>query len=1077
MSREDTAVTHVGPTPPPPEGKGPIAWMAKNSVAANLLMWLCILGGIAGVLRSKQEVFPEFSLDRVVVSVPYPGASPSEVEQGIILAIEEQVRGLDGVKHVYSTANEGLGQVAIELLTGTDGNKALSDTKAAVDRITNFPEEAERPIVGLATRKREVVTFMLYGDVELAVLDELAEVARRRAIESGEITQLEVSGTPPREISVELRREVTEDLGLTPARVAAVLRASSLELPAGEIKSARGSILVRVSERKVSAEELKDVVVLTTPQGGTVRLHEVAEVRDSYADNDLAYFFNGQRAVRLTAYRVGAETPQSVADAMRDVQEELSLEGAIPAGVESAVWADDSRALRARISLLLENAVLGLILVLIILALFLNLRLAFWVGLGIPISFLGAFLLVPGFDASINMITLFALIVTLGMVVDDAIIVGEHAFQKIQDGMQPLQAAITGAQEMLRPVSFAVLSTVAFFTPLLLVPGTSGKIFFLIPVMVISVLIFSVIESFLVLPAHIAHMGDGLPKILNFVERVQASVQRGLERFIANAYVPVLSKALKHRYTTVSLGFAAFLVTVGALASGTMPFDFFPELEGDVIKASVRYPYGTSLEVTGQARIELERALTQAQKDFRGKGAGEDGNELVIGVFTRLGEIASGGGPTSGIESGGHLISVSVELVPSGERTFTAGQLAKAWREEIKPLSGVRALTVSAATGPGAGAAVAVQLGHDDPRVLEAASEDITKSLLEFKELRNVENTFSSGKPQLDFRVLDDAIHLGLSPQDLARQLRSNFFGAEAAREQIGRDEVRVMVRLSRDQRQSEYDLEDLNVRTPAGAFVPLSYVARFERGQAPTSIAREDGRRVVDVTASLNEGVKSPRPVIDALNDEVLPNLKQRYPRLSAGLVGSQRRQADTFKSLGINFLLALIVVYALLAIPFKSYAQPIVILASVPLGLVGAVIGHVVMGIGLSIVSVLGIVALSGVVVNDSLVLIDAANQRRALGHPARAAVMWAGARRLRPILLTSLTTFFGLLPMIFETSVQAQFLIPMAVSLGFGVLFATVVALLFAPSLYLIIEELRGDGGSAEAMSASASSTPAP
>jgi multidrug efflux pump subunit AcrB len=1049
-----TEITQVKERPADESG-GPIAWMAKNNVAANLLMWVCIIGGLAGVLRVKQEVFPEFTLDRVVVAVPYPGASPAEVEQGILLVVEEQVRGIDGVKHVNSTAREGVGQVTIELLTGADPDKVLSDVKTAVDSITSFPEDAERHTVSLASRKREVVTLMLYGDVPLEALDAIAEDARSRAIAGGEVTQLEILGTPRREIVIEPRRSALEDLGMTTQQIALALSRSSLELPSGELETASGEMLVRVTERKLSVAEIGDVVVRTTPQGAMVRVRDIADITDGYADDDKSYFFNGKRAVRVTAYRVGDETPTGVAEAMRAVADDMR-EG-LPPGVEITTWSDASRVLRQRIDLLVENAVLGLMLVLIILALFLNLRLAFWVSLGIPISFLGAFLIVPGFDASINMVTLFALIVTLGMVVDDAIIVGEHAFQKMQEGLAPLDAAIAGAREMITPVTFAVLSTVAAFSPLLLVPGTTGKIFFLIPVMVISILIISVVESFFVLPSHVAHMGSGVPKALAFVERAQKKVAAGLERFTQEMYLPALVAAIKHRYLTISIGFASFVVTIAAVASGIMPFDFFPELEGDVISATVRFPYGVNAEATEDAREELEAALDRALEDF--VPAGQSADDIRLGVFTRLGESQSGGGPRVVIEGGSHLVSVSVELIESGERDFTAGEVAKAWRKQTPPLPGAQSMIFSAATGPGAGAAIDVQLSHADIDVLARASEEVNETLLGFPQLRNVENGYANGKPQLDFRLLDDANTLGITPQDLARQLRGAFFGAEALREQRGRDEVRVMVRLPQEERQSEYDLEDLHVRTGRGGSIPLGYVARFDRGRAATTIQREDGRRIVDVTASLNEGQKSPKPVIDALNAELLPQLRAKYPGLSAKLVGSQRRQADTFKSLGINFLLALIVIYGLIAIPFRSYLQPLVIIVSIPLGAVGAVIGHVFMGYGLSIISVLGMVALAGVVVNDSLVLIDAANGQRRDGQAARAAIMYAGARRLRPILLTSLTTFFGLLPMIFETSVQAQFLIPMAISLGFGVLFATLVALLYVPAVYMVIEDVRG------------------
>jgi multidrug efflux pump subunit AcrB len=1028
---------------------GPIAWMARNSVAANLLMFIILVGGALGMTRIKQEVFPEFSLDFVVVSVPYPGASPAEVEQGIVLAIEEAVRGLDGVKRVTSKSAEGSGSVNVELLLDADPDKALSDVKAAVDRIRSFPEDAERANVTLASRKREVITIVIAGDQDLGTLHALAERARAQLLESPEVTQVEVLGVPPTEISIELSRARLEQYGLSPDDVARQVQAASIELPGGEIETRGGELLVRLSDRRREGHEFADVIVKSTAGGAIVRLGDVATIRDGYQDTDQSTSYGGRNTVRVTAYRVGDETPSSVATATREFVERFQAE--VPPQLEVKVWADDSEILQDRINLLTNNAMMGLVLVLIILGLFLEIRVAGWVALGIPISFLGAFLVMPVVGLSVNMVSLFGFIITLGMVVDDAIIVGEHSFARMQTGEKPIDAAIHGARDMSVPVTFAVLTSMAAFAPMLFVPGVMGKIFALFPLVVGSVLLFSLIESFFILPAHLAHLKSKPPRWLRPLEVVHEYFGMLLQRFIRGAYLPALKLALRWRYASVATAFASLLIAIGLIAGQIVPFSFFPELESDQVTASARLPYGAPERSALQAQALLEKSAERTMQEM--------GDSFFKGMLTKVGEGALPGGPgRGGAETGGHLVTLEVRMVGSGDRPFNAAVFAENWRKNTPPIAGLESLVFNSSAGPGAGAAVEVQLAHEDSAVLAVASEEVAQALRSFNELTSVSNEYSAGKPQLDFKLKPEARTLGLTSVDIARQLRSSFFGAEALREQRGRDEMKVMIRLAEDERRSEGDLEDLRIRTPAGALVPLGQVAEFDRGRAPTSINREDGRRTINVSAKLALGVVSPQPVLSELREKILPELRSKHPRLEAGLVGQQRSQQETFAALGQNFLLALFVIFALLAVPFKSYLQPLIVMSAIPFGFVGAVIGHLIMGFELSLISMFGIIALAGVVVNDSLVLIDATNRKRAEGQSAMEAIIFGGTRRFRPILLTSLTTFFGLLPMIFETSIQARFLIPMAISLGFGVLFASVIALLVVPSLYMILEDAR-------------------
>ncbi|MBN2342691.1 MAG: efflux RND transporter permease subunit [Deltaproteobacteria bacterium] len=1032
--------------------KGAIGWMAHNSVAANLLMVVIILGGIIGVVKSKQEVFPEFSLDTIQVQVPYPGASPEETEQGIVLAIEEAVRGLDGVKRVTSTAAEGSGMVTVELLSGENPDAVLADVKNAVDRITSFPEEAERPLVKLLAPKARVISLVIAADRDLKELHEVAEMARNDLLGYPEITQVEIEGVPSLEVSIEIPQETLESYGLTLEQVAAAVKAASVELPGGSVKTSAGEVLVRVTDRKRSGHEFEDVILRSSLSGSKVRLGDIAKIRDGFVETDMASFFNGKRAVRVTAYRVGDETPTEISDVVHKYKEVVQKK--LPDGFELVLWQDDSELLTGRIELLNKNAAYGGALVVLLLALILRLRLALWVSVGIPISFFGAFFLMPGFDASINMITLFAFIVTLGMVVDDAIVVGENIFHKMQQGVPKLQAAVEGAREMAMPITFSILTTMVTFAPMLFVPGIMGKIFYLIPLVVILVLGFSLFESFFILPAHLAHStGKDGEKRTGFFSRMQAHISDGLDWFIQNAYRRLLERTVKYRFVTVAIGISVLLVSVGLVAGGFVPFKFFPQLEGDLVTVTAELPYGTPVAETIKVQKILEECAYEAIDKHGGK-------KILRGMFTNLGSgatVSRGPHAGSGGSGGSHLVTIELNLVPSDDRSVGSERIRADWEALLPQMAGLKSLTFKSQAGPSAGAAVDVKLISDDVTVLQTASNTLADELRGFSELVDIETSYSEGKKQVDYKLLPKARSLGLTSFEIARQIRSAFYGTEALREQRGRNELKVMVRYPESERRSEFNIENMLIRTAEGGQVPLEYVAQANRNMAPTSIQREDGKRVVNVSAELAAGVSTPDKVLKSLTNEILPELLKQYPGLTYEMAGEQREQKEAFAALGANFLIALAVMFALIAIPFRSYVQPLIIMVAIPFGFVGAIFGHLVMGYNLSFISILGIVALAGVVVNDSLVLIDAANNKRREGDTALGAILYGGTRRFRPILLTSLTTFLGLAPMIAESSLQARFLIPMAISLGFGVLFSTVITLLLVPALYMLIDDI--------------------
>jgi multidrug efflux pump subunit AcrB len=1046
----------------PDEPTGAIAWMVKNTVASNLLMFGILACGVfLGLLQVKQEVFPEISLDLVNARVVYPGASPDEVEQGIVLAIEEEVRGIDGVKSVDATAGEGFGSVTVELLLGADPDKAAADVKNAVDRITTFPEDAEEPSVSLLSPRRRVISLFIAGDQPLTTLQDIAEDARRELIAGGGVTYVEVKGVPENEVAIEVDRATLERYGLTLDEIAQRVRASSLELPAGGIDTTSGEVLVKLDDRRRRGFEFEDIVVRGTAGGGVLTLGDIATVRDTFEENDQATYLDGRRAVEIVAYRVGTETPQSVADYVK--QYAATLDAGLPDNLDVRLLKDDSEILVQRIELLVKNAAQGLMLVLFILYLFLNIRLAFWVALGIPISFLGAFALMPTFDITVNMISLFAFIITLGLVVDDAIVLGENIYEKMEQGLDAQRAAIEGAQEMAVPVTFAILTTIAAFSPMFFVPGVSGKIFRILPSIALAVLVFSLIESFFILPAHLGHETTAEAFVrtkMRWLDAPSRWFASGLAWFNRTVYEPVLRRIVQLRYIAAATAFAVFVGTLGIVGGGFIPFVPFPILEGNTVTASVRLPYGTPVQRTEEVRRTLEASARRALE-----AQSEEG--LLEAIIARVGEgPSSQDGPVAAsAPTGSHLLAIELELIGSENRETTATAIEEAWSSETPPIAGLESLTFNANIGPAGDADLEVQLVHADQEVLIAASRDLTEVLQNYTDLIGVQNSYAAGKPQFSYSLTDAATTLGLTGNDVGRQLRAAFFGAEALRDQRGRNEVEVRVRLPPEERSSLYDLEQLRIRTPAGGFVPLEQVATLSREQAPTDILRDNGNRVVNVKAYLAPGVASNQAVVKDLDAKVFDRLRKDYPGLRIGYGGQQAELGESLRVLGLYFVIALVVIYALLAIPFRSYTQPLLIMfGAIPMGIVGAIWGHLLLGYELSMVSMFGVVALSGVVINDSLVLIDAANTKRRDEPDTDAfdAILYAGTRRLRPILLTSLTTFFGLMPLIFEKSVQAVFIIPMAISLGVGILFATAVILLIIPSLYLILEDVLHTAG---------------
>ncbi len=1043
----ETVAPDVSPTHPRDFYRGGMAWMARNSVAANLLMLVLLVWGIFSASGIKQEVFPEFDLDMLSVGVGYPGASPEEVEQAVVLPIEEALADVDGIKEMRAFAREGAAGVTLELEAGADPERTLAAAKSAIDRIVVFPEEVERPQVALVTRQSRVISLVLFGDVGERELRDLAIAARDELLASPEITNVTIGGVRSLEVSIEVEPEALRSFGLTIDEIAATIRRASVDLPGGGIKTSTGEVLVRTRERRDTGREFGDIVLRSLPDGGRLRVRDIATVRDGFTETEVEARFNGKRAVMLNAFRVGDQTPLGIARAAQDIAAAMVL----PPGVTLTTWKNTSKIYEQRLDLLMRNARLGLLLVAICLGLFLELRLAFWVTMGIPISFIGSLVLLPVMDVSVNMISLFAYIVTLGIVVDDAIVVGEAVYMHRERGEARLTAAIAGVRDVGTPVIFSVLTTIIAFLPMLFIPGSSGKFFRVIPLVVICVLLLSLVESLFILPAHLAHSSDSEPRLLAPFAVVQRAVSAQLRRFTEGLYRPFLEWTLRYRYFTLCCGLALLILSVGQIAGGTLRFTFMPKIESDWVSATLNMPFGTPLPRTREltARIEGAASAILNEPDVRG---------VRPRVFTELGSLsARRSGGSAG--AGSHLGRVRVHLGALEDRQISAREFTNRWRERVGEIAGAESLRFRFATGHGGSAPpLDIGLGHSDIATLRQAAATLADKFREYDGVFDVDDGFSLGKERLDLKLLPEGQSQGLTARELGRQVRSSFFGALAARQQRGRDELRVYVRLPRDRRSSEFDLERMMVMVPGGGEMPLSQAAVAKRGRAFTQIDRVDAIRTVTVSGDVRAGAANVNMIMSSLMESVLPRLKDDFPGLRYGRGGQQSHQARTMGSLRGGFVLAVLAMFALLAVAFGSYTQPIIIMVAIPFGFVGAIMGHLLLGFNLSLISLMGIVALSGIVVNDSLILIVAANVLRRGGASAFEAVSRGARRRLRPILLTSLTTFFGLMPMLLETSVQARFLIPMAISLAFGVLFATVITLVFVPALYLVLEDIR-------------------
>ncbi|RUO60610.1 efflux RND transporter permease subunit [Pseudidiomarina insulisalsae] len=1022
--------------------KGLIAWWANNTVAANLLMALIIITGIFMVFQVRKQMFPEVELNTISIQVPFPGAAPQEVEQGVLILIEDALEDVNGVERLVSTAREGGGSVTVEVESGYDPQVVMDEVKMLVDAIPNFPQQIENPNIYRIRPQRQVIWISVYGDMTERSQKELAKSIRDDLKDIGGITKVETVGARDYEISIEISEYDLQRYNLTFQQVVNAVRGTSVDVAGGSIRTPNGDILLRANNQAYFGDQFEDIVLINRPDGTSLTLGDIAQIKDEFIERRRFTQFDGKPATFVRVDSVGDQNDLLVAEAVRSYIERKQKE--LPPEVKISYWGDSSYYLQGRLDLMLDNMITGGFLVFLMLSLFLQLRLAFWVMLGIPICFLGTIALMPlpMFDISINMISLFGFILVLGIVVDDAIVIGESAYSEIEKFGKTTDNVVRGAKRVAIPATFGVLTTMVAFIPMLMVDGGMGAIWESIAWVVILCLAFSLVESKLILPAHIASMkfSKGGGEKLNAFQRGRNKISDALRMFVERYYRPFLAKCLHYRYTTLASFIAMFILMIGLISGGVVRWVFFPNIPSDFIQTSVEMQPGSSEQATIRALQTIQDALMRVNAEVKE----EEGDDVVRHTTVWLQGTSSG--------------TIMSELEKGEDRNIDGFEIINRWRMETPEIAGVKAINFQGSIGGGGGFDVEFQLSGDNLDELAAAAKELKEVLGQFDGVFDIEDTFGAGNDEIILETKPLATAMGITLSDLANQVRYAFYGAEAQRIQRGDEEVRVMVRYPLDERQSVGNLEDMKLRTADGALIPFTELANIRFAKGYNTITRIDRERSVRVRARVNKDNVEPFEVVQKVRQQHIQPILDKYPSVNFQLEGASQDEAEATNSLAVGFVLALFAIFALMAVPLKSYSQPLIIMSVIPFGMIGAVIGHWVIGMPISILSLFGIIALAGVVVNDSLVMVDYVNQARRDGVPLRQAVQDAGSARFRAIILTSLTTFFGLLPIVLEKSLQAKMVIPMAISLAFGILFATVITLLLIPCLYLILDDTK-------------------
>ncbi|MFG7350694.1 efflux RND transporter permease subunit [Shewanella oncorhynchi] len=1020
--------------------KGILAWFARNSVAANLLMCVLLIGGLFSSILINKEVFPSFELNLLNISVAYPGAAPQEIEEGINIKIEEAIQDINGIKKVTSVASEGVGSITVEVEDGYEVQTILDEAKLRLDAISTFPVNIEKPNISQIKPENNVIWVSVYGDMTLHDMKELAKSVRDDLTQLPAVTRAKVTGVRDYEIGIEVSENKLREYGLTFSQVALAVQNSSLDLPGGSIRAQDGDILLRTKGQAYTGDDFANIVVTTRADGSRVMLPQVATIKDDFEERLEYTRFNSKPAAIIEVTSIDDQNALDIADQVKQYVEQRRA--TLPANAQLDTWGDMTHYLQGRLDMMMSNMFYGALLVFIILAMFLDLKLAFWVMMGIPVCFLGTMLVMPlePFSMTINMLTLFAFILVLGIVVDDAIVIGESAYTEVERHGHSVENVIRGAQKVAMPATFGVLTTIAAFIPMLMVSGPMGIIWKSIGMVVILCLAFSLVESKFILPAHLAHMKfkkPGAPK--GFFGHLKANFNDRVQYFIHHSYRNFLERCIKHRYNVVAAFIGVLILSIALVASGKVRWVFFPDIPSDFIQVELEMDEGSSEGNTLKVVQSIEEALYKMNE----KMEKDNGYQVVKHSFINMSSRTSA--------------FIFAELTKGEDREVDGVTIAAAWREQLPELLSVKKLSFNASTND-AGGDISFRLTSSDLDELSAASKELKQKLASYEGVYDIADNFSSGSHEIRLKIRPEAEALGLTLSDLARQVRYGFYGYEAQRILRNKEEIKVMVRYPLEQRRTVGYLENMLIRTPTGTSVPFSTVAQIEKGESYTSITRVDGKRAITITANANKNIVEPSKVVQEIQKDYLPQLQAKYPKIQTALDGGSLDEQNAMVGLMQGFFFALFTIYALMAVPLKSYSQPLIIMSVIPFGIIGALFGHLIQGLAMSVLSLCGIVALAGVVVNDSLILVDFVNRAREQGQSVRQAAVDSGCYRFRAIILTSLTTFVGLVPIILERSLQAQIVIPMATSLAFGILFSTVVTLILVPLLYIILDDVK-------------------
>ncbi|GGY39144.1 efflux RND transporter permease subunit [Parvularcula lutaonensis] len=1029
-----------------------IRWFVDSRVAANLLAIFLVAAGLVSARSLTVRLFPDVNPYAVNITVPYPGASPEEVEEGIVEPIEEQVQGLEGVRKVDALAAENVANVLVFLDFGEDTPELANDIRNAVNQITVFPADAEEPQISEVKSEEVIAQVVLWGDRDAIDLKKIADGVRSRIIASDAVSRVEIVGVPEYLIDIEIPSARLESLGLSLEDIAARIRARSLELSGGEIEGDRNRLLVRTLGEAEVGSEFGKISILTSEEKAPVLLQEIANITDGLAETPILSRFDGHPAVGLNVFRVGDEQVFAIIEEVKAVLAEA--DETLPPGVEANLFRDQSTGLRDRVNLLISNGIIGFMLILVLLLLFLDVRVAFWVGVGVAISFFGAFIPMAAAGIAISQLSLFGFILATGIVVDDAIVVGENIYATIEEGEEDTkQAAKRGTIRVASPVFFSVSTTVAAFLPLMFVPSTVGQFIGDIAFVVCAVLVMSLIESFFILPQHLSHLHDRPPgriSIRRYTDPLRNWTAKRLDAFSDNQLRPWITFAASKPFATLLFALAILIATFALFSSGRIKTIFFPEIEGNYVTAQLQLAEAASEVQTMRSVDQILAAAEEAAKVVA-KRSGTPEEKVIESIFWSLGQSVSGPGIGSTETSGGaapNFANIDVKIQDAAIRNFTAEQFEAAWREATGPIPGAQKLTFSFdLTGGGLPVQIRV-LSRDE----EAAREVVGKLRDELESIRGVfdvsDDRFRT-TDEVQVRLLPEAVSYGIDLQTVARAVRAAFFGAEAVRVQRDREEIEVRVRLPKDERRTIEDVKRQKIIVN-GTAIPISAVADISIGQAPASITRVDGQRVFVLSADIDGAITTADEVTAQILGPAWENIAADYPQVRVAPGGEQEESARALPALYRNFILAMFCIYALLALAFRSYTQPLIVLSVIPFGLIGALWGHAFLNLDISLLSIFGIIGLSGVIINDALLMVDYINENMRKGLERTEAIVDAAVGRFRPIILTSLTTFFGVTPIVLEHSVQAAFLKPTAVSLGFGILFGTIVLMFVVPAM---------------------------